>query len=66
MNGRRIVLVVIVLIGLGVAYFLYGGHATPAGQPPLVSFASGDVTPLKTAFNNSAASIRVLVMLSPT
>jgi len=36
-----------------------GGHSTPKGQAPLVSFSSDDLTPLKTAFNASASSTRV-------
>ena len=50
----------------GIAYHFYGGSFTPKGQPPLVSFSSGDISPLKIAFNASASSIRVVVMLSPT
>jgi len=63
---KRILLVVIALLGFAVAWYFYGGHATPEGQPPLLSFSGDDVTPLKNAFNNSASSVRVLVMLSPT
>jgi hypothetical protein len=66
MTHKRILLIVVVLLALGAAYYLDAGHSTPTGQPPLLSFSSGDVTPLKTAFNSSPASIRVLVMLSPT
>jgi hypothetical protein len=66
MNRKRIFPVVIVLALLGAAYYFYGGSSTPKGQPRLVSFSSGDLTPLKGAFNDSASSIRVLVMLSPT
>ena len=66
MKRKRILLIVIVVLIVGVAYYLYGGHSTPKGQAPLTSFSSGDLTPLKTAFNNSASSVRVLVMLSPT
>ncbi len=58
--------VVLAAAALGVAYFFYGGSSTPKGQPPLLSFSSGDLTPLKTAFNASASSTRILVMLSPT
>jgi hypothetical protein len=50
---------------LGALYYFYGGHSVPKGQPPLVSFSPGDLTPLKTAFNASASSIGVVVMLSP-
>jgi hypothetical protein len=66
MNRKRILFAVILLVVLGAAYYLYGGHSVPTGQPPLMSFSSGDLAPLKTAFNASASSIRVVVMLSPT
>ncbi len=66
MNRKRILLAVVVLVVFGAVYYLYGGHSVPKGQQPLVSFSSYDLTPLKTAFNTSASSIRVVVMLSPT
>ena len=66
MNRKRILLVVLLLLVFGAAYYFYAGHSTPKGQPPLLSFSSGDLTPLKTAFNASASSIRVVVVLSPT
>jgi hypothetical protein len=66
MTRKRIVLVVVVLVAFAALYYFYGGHSTPEGQPPLVSFSSGDLMPLKAAFNDSASSIRVVVMLSPT
>ena len=66
MKPKRILLIVIILMAFGVAYYFYGGHSTPKGQPPLMSFLADDLTPLKAAFNGSASSIRVLVMLSPT
>jgi len=66
MTRKRIVLVVGLLVAFGALYYFYGGHSTPKGQPPLVSFSSGYLMPLKTAFNDSASSIRVVVMLSPT
>jgi len=66
MSRKRILLFALLLAALGAVYYFYGGHSTLKGQPPLVSFASGDLTPLKTAFNGSASSIRVVVMLSPT
>ncbi len=66
MNRKRIILVALVLIVFGFAYYFYGGSSTPNGQPSLVRFSSDDLTPLKSAFNDSASSIRVFVMLSPT
>jgi hypothetical protein len=66
MNRKRILLSVVLLVVLGAAYHFYGGHSVPKGQPPLVSFSSGDLAPLKAAFNASASSVRIVVMLSPT
>jgi len=66
MNRKRILLVVVLLVVFGAVYYFYGGHSTPKGQARLVSFPSGDLTPLKTAFNASGSSTRVVVMLSPT
>jgi hypothetical protein len=66
MTRKRILLAVVLLVAFGASYYFYGGHSTPKGQPPLVSFSSGDLAPLKTAFNGSASSLRVVVMLSPT
>jgi hypothetical protein len=66
MSRKRILLLVVLLVVFGALYYFYGGHAVPKGQPPLVSFLAGDLTPLKTEFNASASSIRVVVMLSPT
>ena len=63
MTRKRILLVLVLLVAFGAVYYFYGGHSTPKGQPPLVSFSSGDLAPLKTAFNGSASSIRVVVML---
>ncbi len=66
MTRKRILLVAVLLVAFGAVHHFYGGHSTPKGQPPLISFSSGDLTPLKTAFNSSASSIRIVVMLSPT
>jgi hypothetical protein len=66
MNRKRVFILAVVLLLLGAGYYFYGGHITPQGQPPLLSFASGDLTPLKNAFNSSASSVRFVVMLSPT
>ena len=66
MSRKRIFFAATILVVFGIAYYFYGGSSTPKGQPPLMSFSSGDLTPLKTAFNASASCIRVVVMLSPT
>ena len=66
MNRKWILWGVVIVVLLGVAYYFYGGGTTPKGQPPLVSLNSSNMSQLKDAFNSSASSIRLLVMLSPT
>jgi hypothetical protein len=66
MNRKRILWGAGIVIALGVAYYFYGGGSTPTGQPPLVNLNSNNMSTLKTAFNDSSSSIRLLVMLSPT
>ena len=66
MSKKRILFVAVFLVVFGAGYYFYGGHSTPKGQPALVSFSAGDLTPLKMAFNASASSTRVVVMPSPT
>jgi hypothetical protein len=70
MKRRHIVLSVLAAAAgfliLYIFYYLYGGSATPMGQQPLVSLNGSNLSSLKDAFNGSANSVRVLVMLSPT
>jgi hypothetical protein len=66
MKGKTILLVAIVLLIVGGAFYFYGGHSTPKGQQALTNISSDDLTSLKNAFNGSASSVRVLLMLSPT
>lgn len=70
MKQRSIIIVVtvtVVAVGLGsLFYHLYGGSTTPPGQQPLVRLNGANLPTLKEAFNSSANSVRVLVMLSPT
>jgi hypothetical protein len=61
-------------IGLGLAalvifvglFYLYGGHQTPSGQAPLANLNAVNLGELKNEFNDSHASVRVVVLLSPT
>jgi len=69
MKRSHIVLSVLAAAGFlifYIFYYLYGGSATPKGQQPLVSLNGSNLSSLKDAFNGSANSVRVLVMLSPT
>ena len=49
-----------------VVYYLYLGSTAPAGQQPLVRLDNANIDSLKESFNDSADSVRVIVMLSPT
>jgi hypothetical protein len=61
-------------LGLGLAalaifaglFYLYGGHQTPSGQPPLADLSAVNLGELKNDFNGSHANVRMLVLLSPT
>jgi len=61
-----------ILIGCGIAvmllvlYYFYGGSTVPSGQQPLVRLNASNLVSLKDAFNGSADSLRLLVLVSPT
>ncbi len=62
---KMIILALAVLVG-AFLFYLYGGSAPPQGQPPLMRLNAANVASLKDAFNASANSVRVLVLVSPT
>jgi hypothetical protein len=47
-------------------FYLYGGHQTPKSQPPLTDLNATNLGELRNEFNRSQASVRMLVLLSPT
>lgn len=53
-------------IVLFVVYKVYLGSTAPTGQQPLVRLDNSNIDSLKKSFNDSADSVRVIVMLSPT
>ena len=53
-------------IALVVVYYLYLGSTAPNGQESLVRLDNSNIDSLKKSFNDSADSVRVIVMLSPT
>ena len=69
MKQKRIILIVVavvIAVALLVIYYFYLGSTVPNGQQALARLDSSNIGSLKNAFNESADSIRVLVMLSPT
>ena len=57
---------VLVAIAVFIVYHLYLGSSAPSGQQPLVRLNNTNIDSLKKSFNDSADSVRVMVMLSPT
>jgi hypothetical protein len=57
---------IFVAILLLLAGYLYLGSTAPVGQQPLVRLDSSNIDSLKKTFNESADSVRVIAMLSPT
>jgi hypothetical protein len=53
-------------IVLFVVCYLYLGSTVPTGQQHLVRLNTSNIDSLKKSFNDSADSVRVMVMLSPT
>ena len=66
MKRRGVVLGLAALAVFAGVYYLYGGHQTPSGQPPLADLNGATLSQLKDAFNASGADVRLLVLLSPT
>ncbi len=53
-------------IVLFVVCYLYLGSTVPTGQQPLARLDNSNIASLKKSFNDSADSVRVIAMLSPT
>jgi hypothetical protein len=66
MNRKRVVTIVAVLVLFGLLFFLYAGHQTPAGQPPLADLQAHNFTAIENAFNEAKNDVRILLLLSPT
>jgi hypothetical protein len=66
MTRENVVAAGIVAIMVLVLYYLYGGSTVPNGQQPLVRLHPNNLASLKNAFNQTADSVRVLVLVSPT
>ena len=53
-------------VALLMVAYLYLSSTAPVGQQPLVRLDNSNIESLKKSFNESADSVRVIVMLSPT
>jgi hypothetical protein len=66
MKSRSVGLALAALAIFAGLSYLYGGHETPTGQAPLADLNAANLVELKNEFNGSQASVRMLVLLSPT
>jgi hypothetical protein len=69
MKRKHVIYGLVAMVGaivFFVVYYLYLGSTAPTGQQPLVRLDNSNIDSLKKSFNESADSIRVVVMLSPT
>ena len=66
MKRRVILFGSVAVVALLIFFYFYGGSTVPNGQQPLVRLTSSNITSLKDAFNGSANSVRLLVLVSPT
>lgn len=60
-----IILAAVLVVVLAGVYFSRTGHA-PLGQPELVEMNSSTLATLQAEFNRTPASLRVILLLSPT
>jgi hypothetical protein len=66
---KKSLVVLIAIVGAVVALALWDAQRprrTPLGQPPLESLNSQNVSDFLKAFNSSPASVRLVLLLSPT
>ena len=69
MRRKSLIYGLVAVVGaivLFVVYYLYLGSTVPTGQQPLARLDNSNIESLKKSFNDSADSVRVMVMLSPT
>jgi len=66
MNRKRVFAIVAALVLAAIGLYLYAGHETPAGQPPLTALTAQNFAAIGDAFNADKDSVRVLLLLSPT
>lgn len=67
MKKAFIALAVVVVLVAGFAVWVsLQPRRTPAGQPPLETLTSANFADFVDAFNRSASSVRLVLLLSPT
>jgi hypothetical protein len=67
MKRSRLAILICAAVLLGsLLYYLYGGSASPAGQPELMRLTAENFPELQKQFNAAQERVRLIAMLSPT
>lgn len=66
MTRKRMFWLIVAIVLVAVAFYLWGSGKTPPGQPPLVSLDQANASDFQQAFNAAAADTRIVLLLSPT
>jgi len=66
MTPKRALWLILAIVLLSVAFYLWGSSHIPPGQPPLVSLNNTNVMDFQLSFNAAASDTRVVLLLSPT
>jgi hypothetical protein len=68
MTRKRTLLVIAVFAALlvAVAWYQFGRHRVPPGQPPLATLDGSSLAAFKADFNAASGQMRIVLLLSPT
>ena len=56
----------VVMIGLAIVWYQFGGHRTAAGQRPMAVLDARSLEQFRADFNAAASDTRIILLLSPT
>lgn len=66
MTRKRALWIIVAVVLLALAFYLWGSGQTPPGQPSLLSLNHTNVGEFQQGFNAANAETRVVLLLSPT
>jgi hypothetical protein len=66
MNRQRTLWIVVAIVLLAVAFYLWGSAHTPPGQQPLVLLTESNIGEFQNIFDGAATSTRIVLLVSPT
>ena len=61
-----LVIAVFAVLLAAVAWYQFGRHSVPPGQPPLATLDASSLAAFKADFNAASGQVRMVLLLSPT